>query len=419
MWAMVGAALAAEPVELSLAEALDRLERDGPDAAQLAARADAARGIARQARAAWLPILAATGSYTHNDEEVVLGFSQFADILPSSIELPPDVTIQPLEVFNGAVSARIPLFAPSAWADSRAAGKSADAADASARAGQLQLETGLVRAAAGAEAARGVVEAAERAVTVADEHLRALVQAQAAGTATPLDVLSAQADLARRKSDLAQARSEVDGLLDQLGALLGVDGPVRVVLPETGPPPAEAIRLPSLDAAVSREEGARAAVAGAWWRLSPTVAATGMAATATTPFATGKDTAWKVGFEATWTLYDGGFRYGRLDQARADLRAATAAREAADLGASREEREALRAVGVATERLALAEEQARLGAKAADVAARGLSAGTVSPLQARDIDADAFRAEVGVVGARAQLRIAEASLRAARGLSQR
>ena len=164
---------------------------------------------------------------------------------------------------------------------------------------------------------------------------------------------------------------------------------------------------------------ARAQVHAAWWRQAPTVTASATGLLATVPFPTGNEWAYKVGLEATWTLYDGGFRYGLRRQAAADLAAAEANRTSTALRTSREMRDAERDLRVAREQLALALEQSRLASEAASVAQRGLEAGTVSPLQARDTDIQAFSAEVGVAGARARLRVAEAALRRARGLDQR
>ncbi|MEQ1501469.1 MAG: TolC family protein [Myxococcota bacterium] len=421
-------ASAAEPVELTLHEALDRLIADSPDWAAAEARVASASGIARQAAAGFLPIVAAQGTYTRNDSEVVFGFSQLIDGLLAAVPIPvdpaelpdvPDTVIQPLEVWSGAASVRIPLVAPVAIADWTAARRSVRALSGTTDEIRLELESGLIAAAAGAEAAAGVVAAATKAVDVAGDHLAATEIAQVAGTATSVDVLGAKADVARRRSELAESQANLASAQEQLGGLLGIDGPATVVLPEAAPLDPTGATRPAITAADARVGAARAQVQSAWWRQFPTLAATGAATAATEPYPTGNQTAWRVGLEATWTLYDGGFRYGKLHQAQADQAAAQAARTSEQLRVSREQREAERNLAVAQEQLTLAMEQANLAAEASEVAQLGLSAGTVSPLQARDVETDAFRAEVGVVGARARLRIAEASLRRARGLDQR
>ena len=124
---------------------------------------------------------------------------------------------------------------------------------------------------------------------------------------------------------------------------------------------------------------AKARIDSAWWRHAPVVSASATGLAATVPYPTGKETAWRVGLEASWTLFDGGLRYGRLAQARADLAAAEAFETAETLRVSREARDAERDWDLARQQLALAEEQSRLGAEAASVAQRGLAAGTVEP----------------------------------------
>lgn len=423
MWMVWGAAAWAQaPVtELTLDEALDRLAADSPDLAAVQARARSARGVVRQAAAAFLPVVALNGTYTRNNDEVVLSFSQLLEEfpIPLDIEVPDDVVIQPLEVWNGAAAVTVPLLTPSAWQDWTAARNAARAAGATADEARLQLEAGLVTAAASVEAATAVVAAAERAAEVAEAHLANTRVAEAVGTATNVDVLAAQADVAAQRGGLVQAKAQLEKAEVALGGLLGVDGPARVTLPPAEPAPAEDLGRPAVTAADAQVAAAQAAVRSAWLRHLPTVSGTAAALAATVPYPTGEDTAWRLGLDATWVLYDGGFRYGRLDQARADLAAAEAFRTSERLRVGRELGDAERDVVVAREQVALAEEQSRLAAEAARIAGLGLAAGTTSALQARDVEGRAFQAEVGVAAARAKLRIAEAALRRARGQDQR
>lgn len=434
MWAVARAADTA-PVELTLDQALERLTNDAPAYQQARARADSARGLARQASAAWLPVVAANASYTRNDNEVELAFADqlsglfegiFAQLpLPPGTELEiPEmdaepVIIQPLSVVNAAGTVKVPLFAPSAWSQSVSASRGARAAEASVAEVRLELASGLVAAAASAEAASGFVSAAERAVEVADAHLASTNVAVVVGTATQVDILAAQADLARRRSELVQAKASLEKAEDGLGALLGIDGPARVSLPEGPPPEGPSNPRPALDAADLSVRSAQARVASARWMQSPTISASATGLLATVPFPTGNEWAYKLGLEATWVLYDGGLRYGRLDQAKADLALAEAQKRSEELRVSRELRDAERDLTVAKEQLVLAEEQAKLAREAASVAKRGLEAGTTSPLQARDVEANAFSADIGVVAARAKMRVAWASYLRARGLEAR
>jgi outer membrane protein TolC len=329
------------------------------------------------------------------------------------------VVIQPLDVWNASATVRVPLIAPSAWAETKSAYRGARGAEASVAEVRQELELGLVSAAASVEAATGLVSAAERAIEVAQAHLDSTQVAVAVGTATQVDVLAAEADVARRRSELVQARASLAKAQDGLGMLLGIDGPARITLPEGNPAPQASQPRPALSASLAQIDSARSRVSAAWWRHVPTVSATATGLVATVPFPTGNEWAYRVGIEASWMLYDGGLRYGRLHQARADLAAANAFHEQEQLRMSGELRDAQRDLDVAKEQLLLAEEQAKLAQEAASVAQRGLEAGTTSPLQARDVEAQAFSADVGVVAARARLRIAWATWQRAQGLEQR
>ncbi|HYG66458.1 MAG TPA: TolC family protein, partial [Anaeromyxobacteraceae bacterium] len=85
-----GAAPPSDLPQLSLAEALDELDRQNLTIAQARARADEASGVARQAAAPLLPTATASGTYLRNSEgaEVAIG-----RVIPGA----PTVVIQPDE----------------------------------------------------------------------------------------------------------------------------------------------------------------------------------------------------------------------------------------------------------------------------------------------------------------------------------
>jgi outer membrane protein TolC len=381
------AAEAPEPLVMDLSDALARVEADGPELAGARARADAARGVTRQALAAALPVIGASGSWVHNDHEVVLSFSNILENIPFPIDtsgFPDDVTIQPLEAWQGGAQARVPLIAPVAWADAASAGKRAQAANLQAEQVRVMVRGAVVRACAAADAAEGLVSVAEHSADLAVERRDAIERAVKAGTENKVALMSAEADVLARQSDLIEARSQLDGARDALGALIGVNGPVIVKMPDLTELPEGPARHLSVEVANYSLKAAEGQVQSAWWRHAPTLAATGQAATSTVNYPTGLSYAWKVGFELQWTLYDGGFRYGKLDQARADRESARAAVRAAELGADRAERDARRGLDVARERLVLAEARAEVAREAEQIALRGLEQGTVGALAARE-----------------------------------
>ena len=413
MW-WFGWAAAAEVRELTLEEAMAMLP-EAPELRIAGGRADAADGVARQVAAAWQPVVAVKGSYVHNDHEVVLSFADLFAQLPVPIEAPGDATLQPLEAWTLSGSLQVPLVAPTQWLEASAAHRQAEGADRAVEEQILGMQAGLVSASAGVEAAEGLLAASERALESAIEHQHATEVARAAGTATAVDALTAEAQVARRKGELVTARQGLEDAREALGELLGLEGPARVVFPTEDPAVGEPQRRPLLDAAEAELAAANTRVDAAWSRHLPRIDGYATALASTVPYPTSLKTAWKVGLDATFVLYDGGLRYGRLDQARADRAVAQATLEQRERQVSREVRQADGDLAAAREALELAEQQAALAARAADIARRSYEAGTSSALVARDADTEAFRADVGAVAARARLRTAVAAARRARG----
>jgi outer membrane protein TolC len=119
--------------------------------------------------------------------------------------------------------------------------------------------------------------------------------------------------------------------------------------------------------------------------------------------------------DLVWPLYDGGFRYGKLRQAQAQLSSARAGEEAQRLAVLQEVVDASRDVAVAQERLRLAESQRRLAADAAASARRGFEAGVASSLDVIDANDRLYLADVGLADARARLAQAAVGLDRAAG----
>lgn len=431
------------PEAVPLAEVLRRLDAGNLTLEQARARADEAWGVARQATAAVLPVLSATGSYVRNNEEAKLSMSDvfgtvedaISDLVGVPVELdtsalPDDTVIQPLEAFTATLGARLPLFAAQSYADIAAARAAARAAEAGVEVARQQLESAFVQAAWTAGAAEGYVRAGERALASAEAHRDAASRAARAGTGTSLAVLQAEAEVVRRRGDVVEARAGIRKAWRALGSLLGEDGPLRVdvsALEATEDSGADVegmvgdalLRRPELRVQDSLRKAARLQVDSAGLRALPTLSASFGWSASSVDFMTGESTAWRLSLDLSWTLYDGGFRYGRLRQARAQVRAADAALRDQRVQVSRQVRDALADLDVSRERLALAEKQRALAEEADRTARRGFENGVVSSLDALDAGTRLFQADVGLEDARARVGRAAAALRQARGAGQR
>lgn len=433
------AAAEAGPPALPLDEALRRLDADNLTVAQARGRAEEARGLARQAMAAFLPVVAANGAYTRNSDDARMSMNAILDSIETGLRrvapitldrsgVPDDVLIQPLEAFTGSATVRVPLFQPAGYLDWRAAQEGAKAAQASVDGVRLGLRSALVQAAWLAQAAEEIAEASERALAVAQEHERSAARAVEAGTAAPLTHLQSQTEVVRRESELARARAERERARLMVGVLLGRAEPVRIALPDEvpalAPGPEESLeaglaRRPELRAGEASIRVAERGIDSAWWRHAPQLSASFSVMGSDVPFPTGDKGAWRATVDLSWTLYDGGFRYGRRAQAEAQRITAQAALEGQKLEIRQQVLDALRDVDVAGERLRLAHKQQGLAREAAASAKRLFDAGLASSLDVLDANDRLYQSEVALADARARVGTARTALdRATGGLLQ-
>ncbi len=424
-----GTAAAQAPVRsLTLEEALKLLDSQSLTLMQARARADEARALVRQARAPLLPSLSASGNYTRNNAAAAISIRQvFGELhlpIPSTAVLPNDTVIQPLEAWNAAGAVRVPLLVPNAWFDLAAAKEGERGTRAGVEATRAQLRAGFAQAAWSASATEELVEASERAVDTAREHVQTAQRAVKAGTGVPLTALQAQTEQVRRESDLARARAERDRAHLTLGVLLGRAEPLKVVLSEPAPPSALDLaaltaqameRRPELRAQQAQVAAAERQIDSASWRLAPQLSASFGANASTVPFPTGDKTGWRATADLSWTLYDGGYRYGRRDQAQAQAAAAKAGLEVQRIDICQQVQDAVRDIEVAKERLRLAVQQRDFAALAASTAKRSFGAGLATSLDVLDANDRLYQADVALAEARARLGTALVSLEHAVG----
>lgn len=414
------------PPALTLDAALDEVDRQSLTLAQARSRADEATGVVRQALSPLLPTLAAGVSYVRNSDQAVLQLQQ--PMPDGTFRVLRTIEIQPLESTTWTGSVRVPLLAPNAWFDLAAARQSARAASLSAAATRLAVRTSLAQTAHLSAAAEEQVAAAERAVGNAGELVRSAQRRVQAGTAAPIEITRAQAELVRHRSDLAGARAALERTRLACGILLGRAGPVRIEVPEVeGAPnpelaaPGDALvsealeRRPELAAQRAQERAAEAGVRSAWARLAPQVSASASVFASDVPYVTGKKDGWRASVDLTWQLYDGGYRYGKLRQAEAQVAGARAGVAAQELTIREQVEDGRRDLAVAIEQLDLARAQLGLAGDSAASIKRSFDAGVASGLDVIDANDRLFAADSGLAGARARLAQARLALQLALG----
>ena len=135
------------------------------------------------------------------------------------------------------------------------------------------------------------------------------------------------------------------------------------------------------------------------------------------PYPTGDRQGWRVSVDLTWTLYDGGFRYGKADQASAQASEARAAETGTRLQILQEVQNSARDVEVARQRLTLAQQEKDTASEAAASARRGFGEGLTSSLDVLSANEMLFYSEVQVASAGARLGGSVAALDRAVGRS--
>lgn len=435
-WALL-ALLAAAPVRaqelrtLTFPQALEELDAHNPGLAEARSRVAQAQALVGQVSSSLLPSLVASGGYVRNSDAAQVGLGGIFQALGQSPPpgIPGTLVIQPLGAWTIAGSLRIPLLAPSLWAERSAAGHGREAAAAAAAAARLQLHAVLAQSACAAAAAEEVVAASRRAVEVADQHRQTAVRMVEAGESAPLTALKAETEVVRRESDLVRVQAELERVRLALGVLLGRATPVRVLPPVTSPQASEPMaraagaalaseamsRRLELQVDAAKKRTARAQVLAARLRWLPQLSGSATVFASDSPYPTGKKDGWRLTLDATWSLYDGGYRGGRRAQAEAEVDGASAAEASARLVVAQEVADALRDVDVASERLRLAERQADFAGQAAASAQRTFEAGVAGSLDVLDANDRLYQAEVTLADARGRLGIVRAQLTRALG----
>jgi outer membrane protein TolC len=420
---LVTAPAAADPVRtLAIDQALAELDAQNLSLAEARSRVVEAQASVGQASSQLLPTVLVAGGYVRNSDEAKVGLGGLFQAMgrepPAGI--PSTLYIQPQGAWSVSGSVKVPLLSPAAWADRSAAKHAVTAAAASADVLRLQLRAAFVQASWAAAAAEEIVAASRRAVATAKEHRETAARRVEAGEAAPLSVLRADTELAKRESDLVRARAELERAQLALGVLLGRSEPVRVLPPAlaaVGAPTAgEALVSEALghrpeilsDQARIRATGAQALSARLRWL--PQLSGSAAAFASDMPFPTGKKDGWRLTLDASWAVFDGGYRSSKRAQAEAETAVARAAAEATRVSIAQEVADAVREVGVASERLRLAERQVSFATEAAASAKRTFEGGVAGSLEVLDANDRLYQAEVTLADARGRLGMAHAAL---------
>lgn len=291
------------------------------------AEIERAEGVRRQALAAALPQITATGAVTvqliRNDITTV----DFATGAPVTETVPASPTAQ------AQISARQPILAPRAWHGIGTADAQIDVARLSVEDRRRILVAAAADAVVGVVTAERVAEINRVGLRAAMERLQLTRRRQELGSGTLLDVVRFDQDVAIARATLIQGDESLRRARESLGVSLGAVEPYGVpkgFTLEGLEADARAICQPTsledradLRAARATVELAEREVTDADLLYLPTAEISTTATLSSEQLATTEHVAWNVQALLTIPIWDGGARYGAhraavagVDQAR-------------------------------------------------------------------------------------------------------
>jgi outer membrane protein TolC len=363
-------------------DALRLLRQNSSTLRTLEAQQEVARAQARQALAPALPSVTGTGAVSRQllrGETQVIDFPASAaslasggGIVQNTVSLPVNAT-----TWQAAINLRVPLLALPAWHNRGTALRQIEVARLNSKAAERVSIAGVADAVVTTVTAERLAEVSRVSLESVLSTLDLTKRRSALGAASTIDVLRIEQEVSLSRSQVVAANDGVLRARENLGSVLGSAEPYGVT---------PAIRLDELandaksscrpadvlaradvraaEASVSVAKHSEEGVAKTYW---PTIDAVS-SLTYWSPISAinNEHVTWSVGGVLSWTLYDGGLRYGTREQRAAETR-------------------------IAGEQLTAAKRQARIEVMQAYRAVRSTEATLVVAARTREIAAETAR----------------------------
>ena len=411
--------LAAQDKPLTLEEAVKlAVERNEQSMANQES-VNAANARVQSARSYFFPAVTSTSTYTRRAYEVrrLVGESE--------------VIISRYNALSESLGASLVLFDIRSMSGLSAVKAQRNADVAAAAENQRQLAFDVSQAFLATLGVEQLREAAQRRLDYASQNLAAARARNAAGLVSINDVTRAELEYATAEVGLTQVKGQVETSTLQLGHLLDAPEAVRgpLVVPEFLIEAASAEAADSeglVEEALARrlDVGSLRSLASAQRSLSrlpmlgwlPSLSASGRYSLTNEASFNNRNWNWSIGATLSWSLFDGGARFGQGREQRALARLADLDLQAATRKVDVEVREAL--VSLSSQRASL-----RQATVAHEVAKKNAAEttelyrqGLASALEVADANVSLFEAEVALVQERYGLGVAFLNLEAALGL---
>jgi len=362
--------------------------------------------LVEQARAAWLPVLNANGTYTRLDADRELN----GRVILAANQL------------NANLALGLPIIAPRQWVAHARAKDAVRISRMSASDARRTVALGAGRAYLTIIAQRRVLESATRARDVARAHEDFARSRLAGGVGNKLDAVRAAQERASSETRVQNQLIALTRAQEALGVLVADGGPADATDDaQLRAPPDLATALGEsdsrIDVAAQRERAtvAHKAVRDSYAEYMPILSATAQAfyqnpATFSVP-----TTGWQAQVLLTLPIFDGGNRYGLTHEREAVEVQAKSRLEGVLRQARSEVRVAFEAVRRADEALAQAHEAAALAQEALALSQLAYSAGATSNIEVVDAERRKLDAETDAAVAEDSARQARLDLLVAAG----
>lgn len=291
-----------------------------------------AEGQRRSALGGVLGTLTTGGTYTHNfltaTSQAGFDTSTLKPCTPGSsptcIATGSPVTQPTPDFASGGITATLPVIAPQAWNAIHMADVTIDITKASLDDVKRTIATSVANAALTVVTNEHIAELNRVGLRQALERFELAKRKTALGAGTGLDVVRAQQDVEAARSTLVTGDENARQAREAFGLAIGLPEDVSVagdlsfdaitmqVLSQCKAAPSVEQR-PDVIAARERVRFARANTWDVKTQFIPTV--TLESALATTSLSVNPATTWNVQAVLSWTLWDGGIRYGKLRDA--------------------------------------------------------------------------------------------------------
>lgn len=364
---------AALPI-ITLQEALRRAGERNVPLRQAAADIDRVYGLLREIRSQSFPTLVGNASYTHLDHDRRLN----GILLAGQNQIGANATIS------------VPLFAPSRWAAWSHAHENAEVARLAFADIRRDQAIAVARAYITVLSRHRLLEARQQAFVNSQGHEHYAHIRFEGGKGTRLDDIRAQQELASSTQELNQSVADLTRAQEALGALIGDEAPLDASQEPALPLPGDITDSEKLRQDVAHQVAVTHAaehVARDWWTdLLPFVTASFFPFYQNPPTTTVPQTGYEGLISLTWSLYDGGLRYGYRQEHRAQAEQQRLELEGLVRQARSEIRTSYRDVVQADEALRAARTAAQLAQQALDLSNLAYRAGAVDNLAVIDAE---------------------------------